>query len=837
MESWETVPRVETGERESDRRAGFRTAALVVAALVWLIAFGCYFFSQTLPNNSDFARSAILLQTPELLLEQIVPTETPAGMSSGWRFFPQRFDLLLIAGIIWTAAWALGRLILRLLGVSLPMPASGRLALATGVGLAAWSLATLGLGLCGLLERWLFAALMVAAVVAEIAVGIGGLRRSKAEPAAAEGSERAPLLTRRFLRGSRVPALVVLAVLPFLLAMLLGAMLPPAVDFDEKEYHLQGPKEWYLQGEISFLPHNVYTSFPFLTEMLTLLAMVLRGDWYRGGMAGRTVLMGFAPLTALALHAAAVITAGGTSTEGTDAPMKRRMHALASTAGWLAAFVFLTTPWVHRISVIAYAEGGLTFYLTAAFLCVLMVLKGSGEDGIWNRGMLVLTGLTAGSAMACKYPGVLSVVIPLGACLIWLAMRGAVIRPGESRWKAALRAGGLYSVGVVIAFGPWALKNTAQTGNPVYPLLYSVLGGADWDDELNAKWKAGHSPPLHLLEEPAAILPDLTANALSVAVRSDWQSPLVFGGGMLTVLVLLSGGSGASSLGRVVLGAMLYVVWLFLTWWSFTHRIDRFWVPMLPVVCLLAGLGLAEMFAAIERLSGRLGEFAGVAAKLTLGLLLVTATAYNLAFATSRLTGYNAFLLDHAEARRQATTRSIALVNRAVPQDARVLLVGEAEVFDAEFEPIYNTVFDRSIFEELCTDDGGRMLSSEEIRERLQGAEIGYVFVNWLEILRYREPGSYGYTDFVSPSRINGLVEGGVLEEVPLGVMETTVFVEQLSPGKQQEVERWGAGLRTSLNFRPAIRVYALYRVVGDQANWQRMRRMRRMRRVDADEG
>src|SRR6185295_4697275 len=35
----------------------------------------------------------------------------------------------------------------------------------------------------------------------------------------------------------------------------------------------------------------------------------------------------------------------------------------------------------------------------------------------------------------------------------------------------------------------------------------------------------------------------------------------------------------------------VYVGWLTLSCWLFTHRIDRFWVPLIPVVALLAGAG------------------------------------------------------------------------------------------------------------------------------------------------------------------------------------------------------------------------------------------------------
>ena len=84
--------------------------------------------------------------------------------------------------------------------------------------------------------------------------------------------------------------------LPFALMILLGGMLPP-IDFDVREYHLQAPKEFYQQGRIGFLPHNVYANMPLGTEMLSLLGMVVSGDWWLGALAGKTLIASYAILT------------------------------------------------------------------------------------------------------------------------------------------------------------------------------------------------------------------------------------------------------------------------------------------------------------------------------------------------------------------------------------------------------------------------------------------------------------------------------------------------------------------------------------------------------------
>jgi Zn-dependent protease with chaperone function len=144
-----------------------------------------------------------------------------------------------------------------------------------------------------------------------------------------------------------------LIVVPFAIYLLLGAVSPPT-DFDVREYHLQGPKEWFQAGRITFLRHNVYTSFPFLTEMLSLTGMVLAEDWWSGALVGQIVLACFQLLSALAVFSIA-----------------RRW--ISADVAWLATLIYLTTPWTLRISLIAYAEGALTFYLIASVMTALLI--------------------------------------------------------------------------------------------------------------------------------------------------------------------------------------------------------------------------------------------------------------------------------------------------------------------------------------------------------------------------------------------------------------------------------------------------------------------------------
>ena len=760
----------------------------MVLALLWLGAFADCFYRFDLPNsNPKVNRMLIWEQLPALLVNAVDPPEPSAKdlesrqlwKQAGWRYLPQRFGLYGISLAILAGAWGWGNLLLRMMRVPLACWSVERTFFGLVCGLSMVSLLTLGCGLAGGLSRMVLAGMLGTGLVCELAVRL--MTFSSADLAVIGGCVSS-LHPRR--------SWPLLFLLPFLMCYVGGAYLPET-DFDVKEYHFGGPKEWYLAGRISFLPHNVYTSFPFLTEMLTLLGMVLYGDWYWGALAGKGVLMSFAPLTALGLFVAG-----------------RRWFS--PQAGAWAACIHLSTPWIYRISIIAYAEGGLALYLFAALLAVMWCLdadwspvesaenSSGGGAGPW----VILAGFLAGSAMSCKYPGLVSVVIPLGLVLLVQAWRGVgwtsppvgadagSVRYVTSRWRRILRTGLIYSVGVMLAVGPWLIKNLIETGNPVYPLLYGVFGGTDWNPELDAKWKHAHSPDHHQWA-------DLAVKLMDVTLKSDWLSPLLFGLAPLAWLTTQ----------RRRVGALwLYVGFLFGTWWLLTHRIDRFWVPLIPVVSLLAGVGATW------------NEWRGW--RWLMRIAVALAATFNLAFMTSSLCGYNAYLLDldrAAEQTARITAPEIVMLNSQLPAGSKVLCVGEAELFDARFAYAYNTVFDKSLFEEWCgvpdprTRSALRPLKPEaEIRQILKQQGITHVFVNWQEILRYRL--TYGYTDFVTPKRFAELQAMGILG--PDSSMPGGQPFDKLDDQSQHELRRWAPELIRDELGQPIFRTFEVFPVL-----------------------
>src|SRR5262245_61139779 len=100
----------------------------IVAASLWLLLLVGYSLTLALPNNHAIRRGDLLSFVPDLL--DLVaplppgPDDSPQDLvvrnNSGWRYFPQRLDLLTVAAIVLAGAWGAGSLFLRALRVDLP---------------------------------------------------------------------------------------------------------------------------------------------------------------------------------------------------------------------------------------------------------------------------------------------------------------------------------------------------------------------------------------------------------------------------------------------------------------------------------------------------------------------------------------------------------------------------------------------------------------------------------------------------------------------------------------------------------------------------------------------
>lgn len=611
--------------------------------------------------------------------------------------FLEKLFHLFLAAVVLASAVSAGLFILERLGLRTGRPVE-RLTTAATLGLGALSLVTLAAGALGVLAVWT----AVAVLAGFAALGWGRLwRLAGGLWAPAEG------------RFTPVEKALAAAAGAASLLLLLYAFNPP-MNFDALEYHLGAPALHFRTGAIRYIEYNVYGNFPANSEMLYLFSMALTGSKTAGAMVGK-VLNAYI----------ALLAAGGAYCLG------RWLWSRA--AGLFAAAALLTMAGFFHVATGVYVEGLQVLCTLAAVLSVGKFLARGG------KAWLLVGGLSAGLALGVKYPSAPFVVVPLAAAV-------CLVHGGVSR---RLSACAIFCACALGAAAPWFIKNIILTGNPVYPLLYPLLGGQDWSALQDARWAMAHTPK----------------GALGWEQWARHVFGMFFGEahGRISLLVFAFvpfalAGRGRTRRGLFVLAfAALYVF----LWFAFTHRIERFLLPGLAVMAAVSGAGLFSMPA------GRLRTAALSAALFMLGLsLFFTAGFYGAKPDPSvPLFGRN----DDFMAENHSAWPAWKKAEEALPPGALVYLHGEAETFYLDFDFVGTTVFDRKPLDEIAAAD-----APADVAARLAKAGFTHIFVNWATFRRQQETYTFtfegkerpGYSALTAPAFFDGLERAGIIEAV-----------------------------------------------------------------------
>ncbi len=694
-------------------RASSPTRVVLVSTgfLLCLAAYLLLFYSaEFVPGRQRYRPLGFVMVPDELISDWL-------GRPHGEFAMLDRLGPLSVAGGIVGAAFLLGWLILPHCQSGERLQCAEFLALATGLGLSGLSVATLVIGLLGGLRQpfiFLLLGLMLLAMVAWRAWRRGVCQRlirgsaaPQPPPATCAGAEAA--VDARCAAWWR-PRWWWAAV-PFVLVTVGGAVLPP-FDFDVLEYHLQVPKEWYQQGSVTFLPHNVYGNMPLGAEMLVTLAMATStGDpaWWWGALAGKVVMASFSLLTALLIFAAGC-------------------RYFSRTVGIVASLLYVSTPWIVMVSINGLNEGVMAYYLMAGVYTGRLWWDRRRQTGAPCWGLLMLTGWMAGSAVACKYTSVLLIVGPL---LIVTVLGSRMYR---------VRIPLVFLLTVSAACGLWFGKNWALSGNPTYPLLFDVFGGETRTAAKDAQWRRAHQVPRDGRGNRYSLSQAWQAT-VNVLGRSVWHSPVI-----VPFVALVFWRSGRYRELAYWAGPLCFIL---VAWWLLTHRLDRFWVPALPLMVLLAGVGAAW--------SG------GVVWRRIMWTVLAGGLLANFVLVASPLTGDNRYFVALRQLRDDSRMLLVSNAHRLnahafmrdwIAPESRVLLVGDAAAFDLPFPVLYNTCFDDCIFEEIF-----RQRDVSARCARLRELQISYVYIDWADIERYRQPGNYGFSEFVTRQLVHQELE------------------------------------------------------------------------------
>lgn len=623
------------------------------------------------------------------------------------------FLLLALIGVGWVSAQAMvstlldsvvallllgpavlgGLWLVPLLGLG-KMPHRWHLLLGASLGIGALSLWILLLGMAGLLDRSFWVVILGAAGVAGV-LRLRQLGRSHhlvdTQSVSSTGESSSHWRWLLFIT------------LPFLVLGLLAASAAPGFlwaeegyGYDVLEYHLQVPKEYFQAGKIEYLPHNVYANFPSNVEMHSLLAMIMLDDSADVGTVVHTLHLWLACLTVFAAWVAG--------------------REWSPKAGVICAASIGTLGWLPYLSGVAYVEHGLLFF---SMTCVATLLKAMSCEQIRDtKRWLITAGVLGGLAAGCKYTGLAMVIAPLAFTVFFLTKRTVM---GRLKHTAA------FLLPALIATSPWLIKNQIHTGNPIFPLMNSVFHGAPdgWGESQTLHWDRSH----RLKPEEQTL--GFRLNALWHRVLWDHDhrfGPAIF---MVAILGLLTRRLGRCDGLLLLLLIMQVAVWLWMT-----HLFSRFAIVLTIPLALLCGRAM------LNRRS--------VMVTNSLILLMIAGAGWNLTHQVKRFRAEypGAVPAELMYGGLLPGREYYQTVNEELPDDARILLIGDAQAFYFQREVDYHVCFNRSPFFELIVQGS----DGQSIATWLHQQGYTHLLVNFSELNRIAN--TYGFTPAVTPQQV-----------------------------------------------------------------------------------
>ena len=307
-----------------------------------------------------------------------------------------------------------------------------------GLGLGVLALMTFLLGILGALYRGLFYVLFALTALA--------LHGEMWETARV--SWRGVTAAGRTLRQSSLAVRgLVVVLLATVLGNLVGTLAPPT-EADTINYHFAYPKLFIEAHALFYIP-VFHATAPLNQQMLYVVGMLLHGS----------VL---AALFVYAQGIAVVITI----------ILFCRKH-LRWEVGVLASALLYTSPLLTSMAGSGKAGLGLTLFTFLAFWAFYEWTQTA------DRLRLAMTGIFTGLAIGTKYYGLISAVT------FGLLIPVSLWRSRHFSLRQAAAAISLYGLLLAVVGSPWYIRNTMDTGNPVYPAFYGIFGGRDLSPDVN----------------------------------------------------------------------------------------------------------------------------------------------------------------------------------------------------------------------------------------------------------------------------------------------------------------------------------------------------------------
>jgi 4-amino-4-deoxy-L-arabinose transferase-like glycosyltransferase len=388
---------------------------------------------------------------------------------------------------------------------------------------------------------------------------------------------------------------------------------------------------------------------------------------------------------------------------------------------------FLSIPIIVKLSISAYVDLGVLFF---SFASLFLLLKWA-ESGL-KRKFLILSGVMAGLAMGTKYNALVT------TALLTLLVPILSARQGKATFFRSALHGLLFLLVALLVFSPWMARNYAWKQNPVYPLFDRAFNPPE-----NGKSEYGGGqaysirPGLGVFVIREGVYHEAWWEIALVPIRVFLEgqdgSPKHFDGKLNPFLLLFSVFAFRRTREeqeevRKEKNIMLAFVVLFFAITFFTSDLRiRYIAPIIPVLVVLAVMGVEKLHQAIEKGSSARGKRIAFA---LLMIALASALAYNGRYVVSQFKevepfGYIAGAVSREEylVRHRPEYAAIHFINTHLLLDAKVMLLflGDRGYY-CDREYVFGEGFLGTLFR-------GSM-PPEDILVGLQRENVTHLFIN-----------------------------------------------------------------------------------------------------------
>ena len=576
-------------------------------------------------------------------------------------------------------AWApSGRYIIDKLG-SGKLPTC--LALSVALGMGAWGLLVLILGVVSLL----YLPVLLTVTILTLLFLRPHCRRK-------EGPHE-----QTWRSGSGVPAQGLHAILLWVLAcghilIVVTSALAPETAFDALNVYLPFARNAASLHRLEFAPNNWNSSMPMLPVMSYVTAFLLSGQTLAKLFNTSSYLL----CGAFVYHY-----------------VSRRWSPLH---GSTATLLFWSSPLALYEATTALIDLPLALYSTVAVFSLLAWTRGR------ERSMLWLSAIALGLALGCKYQAAFW-ILPFVLVITWESLK---VR--KCRYRELIGTLTIYVLITGILFLPWLVRAWYYTGNPVFPLANRFFKSAYFSPAMEDAAMAAYRLEGVGRGWQALLMLPWTVSLHPGPFRGTLGAVFLFG----VIMALLRRRPSDVRYGLFLAGAFFYE-------WALTLQEIRYLLPLAPVLAALTAFGILGNRSGLqpEQASPRARRFDSLVA--VAGLLMALSAAV-LSFPslyprwTKEWTYWHSYqppfryLLGQQSAqdylRRDVPSIEVYdFINEQLTQQDRILLLNDAAQFYSDVPTLYS-----------YTVEGENILlqeSEEGVLNKLRDSNITHVLLNY----------------------------------------------------------------------------------------------------------